>query len=188
MSRHAVLGLVALAALLAPAPARAQHSERLRQLQRDTAELRADVGESYRRLMGLTEEIFGDGIGARVTISQESRVDPFFRLVQVTYALDGQTLMTREGADVVEPLEIYDGAIGPGDHTLSVVLRYVGEGHGVIGYLPGYRFTMRSAYQFTAPSDGRLDLTVRPFTRDATVPYTERLGIRFEADERENDD
>lgn len=61
-----------------------------------------------------------------------------------------------------------------------MVLRYEGDGHGVIGYLPGYRFLVRSSHQFTVPTEGRLDLRVRPFTRGPMAPYTERLAIEYE--------
>lgn len=190
--RSLTLAVLALTFLFAPRSAQAQHEqaqpERLRTLSNDTAQLRADVGQSYRRLLALQNQMFGEDLGARVTIRQESAVDPFYRLEQITYALDGQTLLSRSGDEIVEPLEIHDGIVGPGDHTLTVVLRYVGEGHGVIGYLPGYRFVMRSAYQFTVPSSGRLDLRVRPYTRGPMVPYTERLAIEYEADEIERAD
>jgi len=169
----------ALLTICAPGRVEAQGSP-LRALAGDTAELSADVGESYRRLMALGARVFGEGLGARVTIAQASEVDPFYRLMHVGYALDGEPLMSRAGGDVREPFVVYEGILGPGDHTLSVVLRYVGDGHRVVGYLPGYRFTMRSAYTFTVPTEGHVDLRVRPYTRGPLVPYADRLAIEYE--------
>lgn len=174
-----------LALVATAAPASAQVDPPIRSLSRDLSELRADVGRSYAHLRLLEEELLGRADGARVTIRQASAVDPFFRLVSATYALDGQALgATRRGDQLTEPILIHDGIVGPGEHTLSVVLRYEGDGHGVVGYLPGYRFVLRSSHAVTIPRDGSLELTVRPYTRPMTVPFAERLGVEYEARER----
>ncbi|MCB9595382.1 MAG: hypothetical protein H6719_21865 [Sandaracinaceae bacterium] len=177
--RVAWLGLLLL---LVPSVASAQ-SDPLRALSRNIGELRSDAGQSYAHLRLLEEQLLGRTNGARVTIRQVSRVDPFFRLVSATYALDGHELITRQGDELTDPLDVHEGIVGPGTHTLSVVLRYEGDGHGVVGYLPGYRFVVRSSHTVTIPAEGALELTVRPFTRAPTVPFTERLGIEYEARE-----
>lgn len=175
---------LALALLAVAAPASAQ-SEPLRALSHDLSELRAEVGRSHAHLRLIEEELLGRADGARVTIRQASAVDPFFRLVRATYALDGHVLGgSRSGAELTEPILVHDGIVGPGTHTLSVVLRYEGDGHGVIGYLPGYRFVLRSSHVITIPREGALELTIRPFTRAMTVPFDERLGVEYEARER----
>lgn len=179
--------LAVLLALTVPAAAAAQ-DDPLRSLARGVGELRSDAGQSYARLRLLEQSLLGRDDGARITIRQRSAVDPFFRLVGVSYAIDGQPMVVDRGDALREPLEIYDGVLAPGEHTLSVVLRYRGEGHGVVGYLPGYRFVVRSSCRIVVPNRGRLDVVVRPYTRDPTVPYTERLQIEYEARERPRDE
>ncbi|MEZ4340656.1 MAG: hypothetical protein R3B82_28885 [Sandaracinaceae bacterium] len=175
---------LAVAILAIAAPASAQN-EPLRVLARDLSELRAEVGRSHAHLRLIEEQLLGRADGARVTIRQSSAVDPFFRLVRATYALDGQPLgAPRTGDQLTEPLTIHDGIVGPGEHTLSVVLRYEGDGHGLLGYLPGYRFVLRSSHVITIPREGALELTIRPYTRAMTVPFEERLGVEYEARER----
>jgi len=176
--------LLLAALVLCPLRAAAQDTP-LRALARDLSELRAEVGRSHAHLRLLEEELRGRADGARVTIRQASAVDPFFRLVSATYALDGHPLgLPRRGAALAEPILVHDGVVGPGPHTLSVVLRYEGDGHGVVGYLPGYRFVLRSSHALAIPREGALEITVRPFTRSMTVPFAERLGVEYETRER----
>lgn len=171
--------LLALLLLLAPVPASAQQDD-LQRLSRGTAELRSDVGQSHARLRLLEEQLLGRMDGARLTVTQASAVDRLFRLERATYALDGHVVLDRAGGDLVEPLTIYDGVIAPGEHTLSVVLRYRGDGLGVASYVSGYRLTLRSSYVVSAPREGDVEVTVRPFTRPMTVPYEERLRVEYE--------
>ncbi len=157
---------------------------RLRDLQRGTRELNADVGESYRRLAAIRMDLFDRVDGARVTITQENAVGPFYRLIEATYAIDGQQVFHRRDESGAlgrsGSLEVHDGVLAPGDHTLSVVLRYVGDGGEVIRYLEGYRFSVRSSYSFVAPPGQHTRLEVRPFERSVDVPYEHRLGLGYD--------
>ena len=158
--------------------------ERLRTLERGTGQLRAEVGESYRRLEAIRMDLFDRVDGARVTITQANAVGPFYRLVEATYAIDGQSVFHRRdesgalGRSTV--LEVHDGVLSPGDHTLSVVLRYVGDGGEVIRYLEGYRFTVRSSHSFVAPPGQHTRVEIRTFERSVDVPYEHRLGLGYD--------
>jgi len=114
--------LLTLLFLLAPCSASAQQ-DALQRLSRGTAELRSEVGRSHARLRLLEEQLLGRADGARLTVTQASAVDRLYRLERATYALDGHVVLDRAGAELTEPLTILDGAIAPGEHTLSVVLR-----------------------------------------------------------------
>lgn len=156
----------------------------LRRLSRAAQELRADVGQSYRRLAAIATRLRGDDDAARFTITHRDEVGPFYRLVEITYALDGVQLVHRRdesGALARHRVEVHDGLLRPGDHTLSVVLRYVGEGGELISYLRGYRFAVRSSHAFMAPPGRHVRLEVRAFTRGPDVPYEDRLGVSFRA-------
>jgi hypothetical protein len=90
----------------------------------------------------------------------------------------GQPLKSFRDRDV--DFDIYDGLMTPGDHRLSVVLRYVGEGGEVVRYLEGYHFQVRSSYAFSAPPGQRTNVTVRTFERGIDVPYSERLSLEYD--------
>ena len=171
--------LLVLLVWLVPATASAQQDD-LRRLSRDTAELRAEVGRSHARLRLLEEQLLGRVDGTRLTITQASAVDRLYRLDRATYAIDGAVVLDRSGSELTEPLTIYDGVISPGEHTLSVVLRYVGDGFGVATYVDGYRFVLRSSYVISTPREGDVEVTVRPFSRPMTVPFEERLRVEYE--------
>lgn len=172
-----------LALLSIPALARAQGAESsadaLRRLGRGAGELRADAGQSYRRLMAIRNQLLGED-GARVTITQESALSPLYRTLSVSYALDGQPILRRVAGEgrLEEPLSVLDGVLGPGEHVLTVILEY--QGQNVVGYLPGYRFEVRSTYSFTVTDVGHVRLRVRPYTLGPLVPFTRRLDIEFE--------
>lgn len=156
---------------------------RLETLQRDTWELSADVGESYRRVASIRMQMFENVDGSRVTITHANQVGIFYRLIEATYSIDGQSVYHRRdesGALGRGELEIYDGTLAPGEHRLSVVLRYVGEGGEVVRYLEGYRFQVRSSYAFTAPPGQRTSVTVRSYERAIDVPYAQRLGLEYD--------
>lgn len=175
---------VAEAQLADPEAQAERLEEQLRSLQRGTQELEADVGNSYRRLAAISMSIFENVDGARVTITQDNAVGPFYRLVSATYAIDGATVFHRRDESGAlgarDALEIHDGTLAAGEHTLSVVLRYVGDGGELVRYLEGYRFTVRSSHAFVAEPGQRTRIELRTFTRGPDVPYEQRLGVAFE--------
>jgi hypothetical protein len=158
--------------------------EQLRTIQRGTRELRADVGESYLRLSAIEMSIFERVDGARITITHANDVGVLYRLVEVSYAIDGESVFHRRdesGALGRMPsIEVHDGIVRPGDHTLSVVLRYVGDGREIVRYLEGYRFVVRSSHSFVAPPGQHTRVSIRAFERSADVRYEERLGLGYE--------
>lgn len=188
--RHAFAALVLALGLSCPLMASAQvagevDADALRSLERRTGELRSEVNQSYLRMRVLADDVLGGDVGGRVILEQVDATGPLFRLVAVSYSLDGQPLrVERDPSGALgteDPFAIFDGPLSPGEHTLSVVLRYEGDGLGVAGYMPGYRFVVRSSYSFVAPRRGEpLRIRVRPYTRGALVPYTDRLRIEYQ--------
>lgn len=184
--RHASATIALVTVLLCPKLGAAQAaSEDLRELERRAGELRSEVNQSYLRMRVLADDVLGGDTGGRVIIEQVDATGPLFRLVAVSYSLDGQPLrVDRDPTGALgseEPAPILDGPLAPGEHTLSVVLRYVGDGLGVVGYMPGYSFVLRSSYSFVAPRRGApLRIRVRPYSRGALVPYTDRLRVEYQ--------
>lgn len=92
--------------------------------------------------------------GSRAVIIHRNEMGSTYVLTRLVYALDGAEMFAKTDdtghlADSPE-FEIYNGLIVPGNHTVSVVMAYQGNGFGVFSYLKGYRFTVRASYTFTA--------------------------------------
>ncbi|MEM9193514.1 MAG: hypothetical protein AAGF12_30345 [Myxococcota bacterium] len=156
------------------------YAQRLRALSADVAAVRADAFTSYARLRSLWDQLYEDRSFARATITQEDRTGALFDLVSVEYALDGVVIFQRsfEPGTAPEELAIYDGGIAPGSHTLTVLLRYLGDG---LPYMSGYRTTVRSRHTVEAAGQRRLELRVRPYAAGGpTESFEDRVRVVFQ--------
>jgi hypothetical protein len=132
---------------------------RLKALERSVSDLKEQVFRTRARLNLLKETVLGGVIGAsRCVIKHKNEMGATFRLIRVVYALDGVQILNRVDdtgrlADMPE-FDVYNGAIQPGNHTLSVQLVYQGSGFGVFSYLKGYKFKASSSNTFVA-ADGK---------------------------------
>jgi hypothetical protein len=158
--------------------------ERLRALRREGQALRSEVGVSYRRLAAIEMSMSERVEGARVTITHRNDAGPMYRLVEVSYTLDGeQVFHHRDESGALgrsRSVEVHDGVLRPGEHTLSIVLRYVGDGGEVLRYLEGYRFTVRSSQAFVAPPGQHTRVQIRVLERGYDAPYQHRLELGFD--------
>ncbi len=132
---------------------------RLKALERNVNDLKEQVFRTRARLDLLKETVLGGVIGAsRCVIKHKNEMGATFRLIKVVYSLDGVQIMNKVDdtgrlADMPE-FDVYNGAIQPGNHTLSVQLVYQGSGFGVFSYLKGYKFKATSSNTFLA-ADGK---------------------------------
>ncbi len=128
---------------------------RLRSLERSVNELKEQVFRTKLRLNVLKETVLGGVIGAsRGVIRHKNEMSNSFRLIKVVYALDGVQIFSKAEdtgklSEMTE-FDVYNGAIQPGSHTLTVQLVYQGNGFGVFSYLRGYKFAVRSSHTFIA--------------------------------------
>ncbi|HEX4404750.1 MAG TPA: dihydrolipoamide acetyltransferase, partial [Polyangia bacterium] len=156
----------------APAPAdgagagdSGAYTVRLRSLEKNVNELKEQIFRTKARLNLLKETVLGGVIGAsRAYIKHKNEMGSSFRLVKAAYALDGVQIFSKSDDTgrlaEMSDFEIYNGAIQPGSHTLTVVLQYQGNGFGVFSYLKGYHFKVRSSYAFVAGEGKTTGLTV----------------------------
>jgi len=174
-----------------PAPATAApidagtYAVRLRDLEQRINELKEQIFRSKARLSLLAETVL-EGVvgGGQAVIVHENRMSEGFKLVRVVYALDGAPIFTKadeEGAiGEQKEFEVYNGSIVPGEHTLTVSLEYRGHGYGVFSYLKGYRFKVRSTYNFSVPEGRVATLVVVGYEKGGpTTPLEERPAVRF---------
>ena len=108
-----------------------------------------------------------------------------FNLEKIIYSLDGTPIKTKidkEGdlADQKE-IQIFDGPIVPGNHTISVVMIYRGNGFGIFSYLRGYVFTLRSSHTFHAEEGKRVQVKIIGYEKGGmTTDLRDKPDIRFE--------
>lgn len=161
------------------------YAVRLRDLEQRINELKEQIFRSKARLSLLAETVLqGVVAGAQAVIVHENRMSSSYRLVKAVYALDGARIFSKadeEGSlGETRDLDIYDGSIVPGEHTLTVNLEYRGHGYGIFSYLKGYRFRVRSNYSFTAPEGKAITIRVVGYEKGGpTAPLEERPDVRY---------
>jgi hypothetical protein len=134
----------------------AGYTIKLRDLERRVDELKEQIFRSKARLNLLKETVLhGVVAGARAVVIHRNEMGSLYVPVRLIYALDGAEIFakTDETGKMIESreLEIFNGSLLPGNHTLSVTAVYQGNGFGVFSYLKGYKFTVRASHSFTVP-------------------------------------
>ena len=103
------------------------YTVKLRSLEKNVNELKEQIFRTKARLNLLKETVLGGSIGAsRAIIHHKNEMGSSFRLVKAAYALDGVQIYSKSDdtgalADM-QDFDVYNGAIQPGSHTLSVAL------------------------------------------------------------------
>lgn len=183
------------AAAAAPAPAAMPapaapgdaggYGVRLKGLERNVNELKEQVFRTKARLQQLKETVLGGVIGAsRGIIRHKNEMGSQFRLIKAVYALDGVQIFNKADdsgrlAEMGE-FDIYNGAIQPGSHTLSVQLQYQGSGFGVFSYLKGYKFNVRASHTFAAAESKATVVTVVGYEKGGvTTSMEEKPEVKF---------
>jgi hypothetical protein len=156
----------------------AGYTVRLRHLERSVSELKEQVFRTKARLQLLKETVLGGVIGAsRAVIRHKNEMGGTFRLVKVVYALDGVQIFSKADdsgrLSEMKEFDIYNGAIQPGSHTISVQLKYLGHGFGVFSYLKGYNFNVRSSHTFVAAEGRATSVTVVGFEKGGALTNME---------------
>lgn len=173
-------------AVAAQTNANGSYTVRLHDLERRVNELKEQIFRSKARLNLLKETVLHGVIaGARAIITHRNEMGSMYTPIRYVYALDGQEIFSKTDetgkmADVKE-IEVFNGSITPGNHTLSVQMVYQGNGYGVFSYLKGYKFTAKSSRTFTAPEGKQLQLKVVGFEKGnpVTTDPKDRPAVDF---------
>jgi hypothetical protein len=166
--------------------ANGSYTVRLHDLERRVNELKEQIFRSKARLNLLKETVLHGVIaGARAAITHRNEMGSMYTPIRYVYALDGQEIFSKTDesgklADQKE-IEVFNGSITPGNHTLSVQMVYQGNGYGVFSYLKGYKFTAKSSRTFTAPEGKQLQLKVVGFEKGnpVTTDPKDRPAVDF---------
>jgi hypothetical protein len=161
------------------------YTVRLRSLEKNVNELKEQIFRTKARLNLLKETVLGGVIGAsRAIIRHKNEMGSSFRLVNAAYALDGVQIFSKSDdtgrlADA-QDFDIYNGAIQPGSHTLSVSLVYQGNGFGVFSYLKGYKFKVKSSHTFVAGESKTTSITVVGYEKgNITTQLSDKPAVDF---------
>jgi hypothetical protein len=158
---------------------------RLRTLEQKVEALKEQAWRVKARVGMLKEAVLGTGIGARATITHQNKMGGSFRLTKLIYALDGQQIFARVDEDTsklndLKAIDILSGPIAPGNHTISVLMEYHGNGYGVFAYLKQYKFTVRSSHTFTVTEGKQTQLTVVGYEKgNITTQLKDRPAVDF---------
>jgi hypothetical protein len=163
----------------------ATYNVRLRDLEARVDELKDQIRRSHTRLALLSDTILSGGAaGSRSEINFHNEMSSAFRLVRALFVLDGAVQYNRQDdtgalADQKD-IPIYSGSITPGDHTMSALLTFQGNGYGVFTYLRGYKFEVKSSHSFTAVEGKTLSVTATSFEGGGvTTPLQDRPKIEW---------
>jgi hypothetical protein len=161
------------------------YTVRLRSLEKNVNELKEQIFRTKARLNLLKETVLGGVIGAsRAIIHHKNEMGSSFKLVKAAYALDGVQIFAKSDetgalAEMTD-FDIYNGAIQPGSHTLSVALTYQGNGFGVFSYLKGYKFQVKSSHTFVAGDSKTTNITVVGYEKgNITTQLSDKPAVDF---------
>jgi hypothetical protein len=162
------------------------YTVRLHDLERRVNELKEQIFRSKARLNLLKETVLHNVIaGARALIVHRNEMGSSYSLVRLVYALDGAEIYSKidESGHLgdAREFEVFSGSIVPGNHTLSVLMVYQGNGYGVFSYLKGYKFNVRASHTFTAAEGKQTQLKVVGFEQGnpITTDPKDRPAIDF---------
>jgi hypothetical protein len=159
------------------------YNVRLRGLEKNVNELKEQIFRTKARLNLLKETVLGGVIGAsRAVIRHKNEMGSSFKLIKAAYALDGVQIMAKSEGNLAElqEFDVYNGAIQPGSHTLSVALVYQGNGFGVFSYLKGYKFNVKSSHTFVAGESKSTNITVVGYEKgNVTTQLADKPAIDF---------
>ena len=163
----------------------ATYAVRLRDLDARVDELKDQIRRSHTRLALLSDTILSGGAaGSRSEISYHNEMSSAFRLTKALFVLDGAVQYNRadDTGALAEQKEIpvFTGSVPPGDHTVSVMLTFQGNGYGIFTYLKGYKFEVKSNHSFTSVEGKTLSITATSFeSGGVTTPLNERPKIEW---------
>ncbi len=128
---------------------------RMRRIEQKTQELKERAWQLKARTEILKENMLGGGVGAQALITHKSEMGSAYRLIKLTYSLDGTEVFgrtddTAESLYKTKSFDIFGGPIAPGSHSVSAVATYRGHGYGVFEYMSKYTFTAKGSNQFVA--------------------------------------
>ena len=165
----------------------AAYRSKILELQGRVNNLKEKIFRTKTRLAILKENVLSKTIaGAEGRLVHKNDMGASYVLEKIVYSLDGTPIFSRVdldgGLDERDEIELFNGPLVPGSHTLSVMMVYRGNGFGVFSYLKGYVYTLRSSHTFHAEEGKRINLKTIAYEKGSiTTDHRDRPDIRFES-------
>lgn len=129
--------------------------------------------------------IAADSSGSRATIMHVNKLGKGYVVESVSYFLDGQGKFAKADPtgelDNNKEFKVFDGAIPPGNHQLTVNMKLRGNGFGIFSYVKDYNFDVQSSTAFVAEEGKSCSVKVITNERGGIGrSFTERPNVSFE--------
>ena len=156
---------------------------KLRALEEKIDTLKDKIFKSKQRLAILQETVLGGTVGgSTVTIVHNNEVGNLFKLVSAVYYFDDKPVFKK--VDLPEELEekeiqVYDAAVVPGPHRLSVYFVYIGKGYGVFSYLKEYSIKVTADQSFSLEEGDIVEIEANAFDKGGMYSFENRIGVEL---------
>ncbi len=162
-----------------PDAPQAAYGLRIKELETKVDDLKEKVFQSKTRIVLLRETLLsGNLAGARAIVIHKMDLGAAWKLNQAYYALDGTKLYNRvdKDGDLQEDdvIQVYDGSVAPGNHNLSVLVKYQGTRVGIFPYFRGYDGDIKSSCDFTAKEGKVAQIRVTVFPEGGVAESIEK--------------
>ena len=158
----------------------------LRSIEEEVNGLKERVFRSKATLQLLKEVVIqGATSGANATIWHVNKLGNSYTVESVAYFLDGQSKFAKTdpagSLDESKELKVFEGAVPPGDHNLTVNVRLRGNGYGVFKYVEKYQVNFKASSTFNAEEGRSCQVrVVLERQRGIGKSFTERPSISFD--------
>ncbi len=156
---------------------------KLRALEEKIDSLKDKIFKSKQRLAILQETVLGGTVGgSTVTIIHKNDTGSLFRLVSAVYYFDDKPVFKK--VDLPEELEekelqVYDSAVVPGPHRVSVYYVFTGRGYGFFSYMKDYSVKISADHSFTLEEGDIVEVEVAAVDKGNMHNFDNRIGVSF---------
>ena len=175
----ATLMLCGVLAHAGPPASREELQKELDQLQKDLADSKQNLLKSRQRLSSLKG---GEGASsAQVAVIYRNDMTVTFTPLKCEVFLDGASVAVRtDPMPAAGPeVELYRGALPPGEHQLTVALSMKGSGRGKYTYLKDYRYVARAGHEFRSADQKLIQIKIVSLEKQASSAK-DRPAIDFQ--------
>ena len=157
---------------------------KLRALEEKIDALKDKIFKSKQRLAILQETVLGGTVGgSTVLITHKNEVGDLFKLVSAVFYFDDKPIFKK--LDLPEELteteiQVYDNAVVPGPHRVSVYYVFEGKGYGFFSYLKAYSVKVSEEHSFTLEEGDIVEIEVSAIDKGGMYDFENRIGVQFE--------
>ena len=158
----------------------------LRSIEEEVNGLKERVFRSKATLQLLKEVVIqGATTGANATIWHINKLGNSYTVESISYFLDGQSKFSKTdpagSLDESKEFKVFEGAVPPGDHNLTVNVRLRGNGYGIFKYVEKYQVNFKASSTFNAEEGRSCQVrVVLERQRGIGKSFTERPTIGFD--------